>query len=66
MNPNMALETEKVNVLEKVAEVDKNASLKTEDEAIYFNERQTKALLRKLDWHLVPFLSLLHLLTFLE
>jgi len=32
----------------------------------YFTAQQTKALLRKLDWHLIPFLSLLYLLSFLE
>jgi hypothetical protein len=31
-----------------------------------FTEKQTKALLRKIDLHLIPFLSLLYLLSFLE
>jgi len=31
-----------------------------------FDEVQTKALLRKLDWNLVPFLALLYLLSFLD
>jgi len=31
------------------------------NEAPEFDERRTKTLLRKLDWHLVPFLSLLYL-----
>jgi hypothetical protein len=33
---------------------------------IHFTAQQTKALLRKIDWHLIPFLSLLYLLSFLE
>lgn len=32
----------------------------------HFTAQQTKALLRKIDWHLIPFLSLLYLLSFLE
>lgn len=31
-----------------------------------YDTKQTKALLRKLDWHLIPFLSLLYLLSYLE
>lgn len=31
------------------------------DDAPHFDVKKTKALLRKLDWHLVPFLSLLYL-----
>jgi hypothetical protein len=31
-----------------------------------FDTKQTKALLRKIDRHLIPFLSLLYLLSFLE
>lgn len=31
-----------------------------------FDALQTKRLLRKIDWHLIPFLSLLYLLSFLE
>lgn len=31
-----------------------------------FDALQTKRLLRKVDWHLIPFLSLLYLLSFLE
>jgi hypothetical protein len=39
--------------------------LAVEDVATY-DTKQTKALLRKLDVHLIPFLSLLYLLSFLE
>jgi MFS family permease len=31
-----------------------------------FDQQQTKRLLRKIDWHLIPFLSLLYLLSFLD
>jgi hypothetical protein len=31
-----------------------------------FDAQQTRTLLRKIDWHLIPFLSLLYLLSFLE
>ena len=31
-----------------------------------YDALQTKRLLRKIDWHLIPFLSLLYLLSFLE
>lgn len=31
-----------------------------------FTEKETKALLRKIDLHIIPFLSLLYLLSFLE
>ena len=31
-----------------------------------FDTKQTKTLLRKIDYHLIPFLSLLYLLSFLE
>lgn len=37
---------------------DKSVSL---DEAVPFDQQATKTLLRKLDWHLVPFLALLYL-----
>jgi hypothetical protein len=36
------------------------------DDASSFDHKQTKALLRKVDRHLIPFLSLLYLLSFLE
>lgn len=42
-----------------------NDGLKNDVET-YFTPQQTKALLRKIDWHLIPFLSLLYLLSFLE
>jgi hypothetical protein len=31
-----------------------------------FDEKATKRLLRKIDWHLIPFLALLYLLSFLD
>ncbi|CUS13534.1 unnamed protein product [Tuber aestivum] len=40
-------------------------SLESSD-AASFDEKRTKKLLRKLDWHLVPFLALLYLLSFLD
>ncbi|CZT49487.1 related to allantoate permease [Rhynchosporium secalis] len=36
------------------------------DDGHHFDAQRTKKLLRKLDWHLVPFLSLLYLLSFLD
>lgn len=36
------------------------------EEVSTFTEKETKALLRKIDIHLIPFLSLLYLLSFLE
>ncbi|KAF7510462.1 hypothetical protein GJ744_006741 [Endocarpon pusillum] len=36
------------------------------DEAVPFDQQATKKLLRKLDYHLVPFLALLYLLSFLD
>jgi len=36
------------------------------EEVSTFTEKETKALLRKIDVHLIPFLSLLYLLSFLE
>jgi len=33
----------------------------SDDEAPHFDAARTKKLLRKLDWHLVPFLALLYL-----
>jgi len=36
------------------------------DDGPHFDAQRTKKLLRKLDWHLVPFLSLLYLLSFLD
>lgn len=32
-----------------------------DDEAPHFDQARTKKLLRKLDWHIVPFLALLYL-----
>jgi len=40
-------------------------SLESSDGAS-FDEKRTKKLLRKMDWHLVPFLALLYLLSFLD
>ncbi|KAG9235966.1 major facilitator superfamily domain-containing protein [Amylocarpus encephaloides] len=37
-----------------------------DDSGPHFDTARTKTLLRKLDWHLVPFLSLLYLLSFLD
>lgn len=31
-----------------------------------FDEKATKKLVRRLDWHLIPFLSLIYLLCFLD
>ncbi|CAL3973203.1 hypothetical protein PZA11_005501 [Diplocarpon coronariae] len=39
---------------------------KSIDDAPQFDAQQTKKLLRKLDWHIVPFLALLYLLSFLD
>lgn len=36
------------------------------EDGVPLTPKQTKALLRKLDRHLIPFLSLLYLLSFLE
>merc|ERR1712000_734710 len=49
------------------AEVETSSHTQTSlDDAPHFDATRTKALLRKLDWHLVPFLSLLYLLSFLD
>lgn len=41
-------------------------SLRSADEYPQFTPEENRALLRTLDWHLVPFLSLLYLLSFLD
>lgn len=41
-------------------------SLESGDSQLGFNAERTKALLKKLDWNLVPFLALLYLLSFLD
>ena len=44
------------------AEVETSSHTQTSlDDVPHFDATRTKALLRKLDWHLVPFLSLLYL-----
>jgi hypothetical protein len=61
LNPGKA----KVTIAEVVAEADADA-FKVDQETTHFDAQQTKALLRKIDWHLIPFLCLLYLLSFLE
>jgi hypothetical protein len=56
--PPLELDTVKTNDSEIVA-------VKAEVVPTY-DTKQTKALLRKIDRHLIPFLSLLYLLSFLE
>ncbi|KAJ5038641.1 uncharacterized protein L3040_006322 [Drepanopeziza brunnea f. sp. 'multigermtubi'] len=46
-------------------DVEENVEEKVEDIST-FDVQQTKKLLRKIDWHLIPFLSLLYLLSFLD
>lgn len=50
---------------EDIGEVVEMDDIKDNGETL-FTPQQTKALLRKIDWHLIPFLSLLYLLSFLE
>lgn len=55
--------------MEDVSNVDDVAvdeSLEKTQLDLVFTEQETKALLRKIDLHLIPFLSLLYLLSFLE
>ncbi|PBP17630.1 hypothetical protein BUE80_DR011580 [Diplocarpon rosae] len=46
--------------------IDEKTKISQLGEVSTFDAVQTKKLLRKLDWHLVPFLSLLYLLSFLD
>ncbi|EKD13341.1 uncharacterized protein L3040_002798 [Drepanopeziza brunnea f. sp. 'multigermtubi'] len=49
------------------AKVEVSPTIQTSiDDSPHFDAQRTKKLLRKLDWHLVPFLSLLYLLSFLD
>ncbi|KAF8544935.1 major facilitator superfamily domain-containing protein [Trichophaea hybrida] len=50
---------------EQISHVERPDSLELTESA-GFDEKRTKALLRRLDWHLVPFLALLYLLSFLD
>jgi hypothetical protein len=45
---------------EQIAHAERPGSLESADSA-GFDEQRTKTLLRRLDWHLVPFLALLYL-----
>lgn len=51
------------DVMEKfaVAYMEGIAPLSSTDSGRQYSVKETKKLLRKLDWHLVPFLSLLYL-----
>lgn len=42
------------------------ASVVEINEAVAFDHRATKKLLRKLDWHIIPFMSLIYLLVILR
>jgi hypothetical protein len=50
----------------EVAELEHQLSSTPDSEAPHFDELRTKKLLRKLDWHLVPFLALLYLYVYNE
>lgn len=47
-------------------DVDIIESGSSSSQEIGWNEKQTKALVRKMDWALLPFLALLYLLSFLD
>jgi hypothetical protein len=49
-----------------IADVDLVESGSTSSQEGGFNAQQTKALIRKMDWALLPFLALLYLLSFLD
>jgi hypothetical protein len=51
--------------LDQVKTADSVRDVKMEETST-FTDKETKALLRKIDIHLIPFLSLLYLLSFLE
>lgn len=53
-----------LHTLEKVE--DKPVSVHEHASVETFDKKATKRLLRKIDWHLLPFLSLLYLLSFLD
>jgi len=50
----------------EVVHADSVDSLGDSSETPHFDAARTKTLIRKLDWHLVPFLALLYLLSFLD
>lgn len=47
-------------------EVDMVESGSSSSQEVGYTEKQTKALIRKMDWRLLPFLALLYLLSFLD
>jgi hypothetical protein len=46
--------------------IDMVESGSSSDQEVGFTAQQTKALIRKMDWALLPFLALLYLLSFLD
>jgi len=56
-----ANQKEAVDRVEENEKVTTPPAYNSEDEGPRFDEARTKKLLRKLDWHIVPFLALLYL-----
>ena len=50
----------------KEEEVDAVESGSSSSQELGYDEKQTKKLIRKIDWALLPFLALLYLLSFLD
>lgn len=55
-----------LDLKENTHDVDEKPDIAMLEDISTFDALQTKRLLRKIDWHLIPFLSLLYLLSFLE
>ncbi|EPE25319.1 MFS general substrate transporter [Glarea lozoyensis ATCC 20868] len=61
------MDTKIVTVVNEPIPVENGSSLSVNNvESQGFDEKATKTLIRKLDWHLIPFLSLIYLLCFLD
>jgi len=57
MSDNLAMDEKKEHLGGSVTPT----SVETASASMGFDEKQTRALIRKLDWNLVPFLALLYL-----
>ncbi|KUI71877.1 hypothetical protein VM1G_07478 [Cytospora mali] len=53
------------NTMEKIVEPTQMSVVDITEAAVY-DQKATKRLLRKLDWHIIPFMSLIYLLCFLD
>jgi hypothetical protein len=57
------LEKEKIESIEDQLET---AASDENNELIQYDEKETKAILRKVDWRLIPMLTLLYVLSFID